>query len=732
MTDDPDPLWVEELTAADPARPLLSTGGAAAVVLSAGGDVALTRETRGGDLEWGGVYAQGIRLTGPWRIEGLVDGTRFGLPGTLERQTVRRSRITSRHRWGPVTVLEELFALPSAPGAVRRLVVDTERPVRLSLLSSWSPFLAPVLVEGVKPYDYELGDEGGTVVARSHGHAVAVDVLPAPVSWEVDGQPWDLSSMRGEIGTVRSRLEADLVPGTPVTFGFAVWGGLSSTLERHRGLGRRVLAGDPEGQGAEADRTWRSWIDRTPALSLPDDPDLERAYGLARGALRALYTEPEPGLRGLVAGYPWYSALWCRDVAWMLPAVLWLGDHAWARETIATVLGFQANAHIPLLGAEPGELPMQLSPGPVFLFGTSDTTLYYPALVARLLAHSGRSDLVGAWWPHLEGVLAWARARTDPTTGLLRHGGEAEEIQEASAAIGRVHYGFDAVDTTIWDSTDRRAHAIDVQVLHVSALRALVALGAVAGGRREVPSSEEVERAAAAVRSRYLWPEEGYLADSIARDGRQVRRLRPNALRAVSEGLLEAETARRSVARALRPDLLTERGMRTLSNLDPGYDPRAYHDGQVWPIATVWAAEAAYAVGDADAGYNGLRRAASSLLEEGGMANECYDGDRGTPFDSCFLLGFSVAPFLTVLFERLWGLGVDALSRRLSVRPAFPQRWRSAALSNLAVGDGHVDLTWTPERLTVAWSGPGPLTVDAGGPSRGLVERGSATFDLPP
>jgi glycogen debranching enzyme len=141
----------------------------------------------------------------------------------------------------------------------------------------------------------------------------------------------------------------------------------------------------------------------------------------------------------------------------------------------------------------------------------------------------------------------------------------------------------------------------------------------------------------------------------------------------------------------------------------------AYHDGQVWPIATAWAADAALAAGEIDLGLEYLSTIASQLERQDGQANECYRGDREEPFDSCFLLGFSVAPFLTTLFERLWGLRVDMRNSRLTVRPAFPARWRSASIDQLRLGAGRADLDWTPERLRVHWSGPGPLTVDGGG-----------------
>ncbi len=457
-----------------------------------------------------------------------------------------------------------------------------------------------------------------------------------------------------------------------------------------------------------ADRAWEA---KTPTLRFPDAPVLERAYGQARAALRRLYSAPGDGLVGLVAGYPWYSALWGRDVAWMLAAVLWLGDFDWVDHSIDTALRFQSRSLVPILAGEPGELAMQISPGPIFFYGTSDTTLYYPLLIQRLGQHAGIAAPPDPRQRAIREMIAWGERRTDSTTGLLRNGGEAEEISTATASLARVRAGINSPDTTIWDSADRRDHAIDVQVLWWRSLRAAAdLLGATPEGDA-ARWRAIADRVASTIRSRYFWKEESYLYDSL-REGRPVEQLRPNALLAVSGRILSSEEGRGVVARAARDDLTTPWGVRSLSSKDPQYDPIAYHGGEVWSIATAWAAEAALTVGNADRGVGYLASLARLYASEGGWANECYRGDRAEPFNSCFLLGFSVAPFLSVLFERLWGMKMDASAGRLEVRPTFPSGWRSASIENLRFGRGTLSLDWTPERIRVHSSVP--VSVDAG------------------
>jgi len=728
-TAEPPTGRLVDRTRADPTTPLLVTGLASAAILSADAEMRAPRETRGGTVEWGGAYAEGIRLTGPWTIAGGIDGREYDLPSTLEDLEAFRWKVVSTHAWGPVRVRHRVVPMPFGPGVGRTLEFSSPEPKRVRVLQRIQPFLAPVLVEGIKPYVYRITGRGTGLEARAFGWAAVLAPSFPATSWSLDRRPWDGKDYRGELGEVGIVHDLD-VTAVPRSLTLLVSGGLASTVDKDQELGTTALVGSRVWPPA-AEAAWASWTAGTPTMELPGAPQLARAYDLARSAVRALYTKPTDDITGLVAGYPWYPSLWCRDQAWMLPAVLWLGDRAWAEASIRTVLRFQATSRIPLLGAEVGEIPMQISPGPVFLYGTSDTSLYYPDLTRRLVDHGGPLDTVRDLWPHLRAVADWAKAKIDTTSGLFTNGGEVAELRDATAHFGSVHYGFDAVDTTIWDSTDRRDHAIDAQVHCLRAFRAMGELGSRIGRTDRVADDEGVaQRLADAIATRYTWPAEKYLYDSLGRDGAPLPKLRPNALLAVSAGLLDLDTGRATVVRAGQDDLATAWGLRTLSDRDASYDPTAYHDGQVWTIATAWAAEAAFAVGDAEGGLRWLGTIADRIVEENGLANECYRGDRPEPFDSCFLLGFSVAPFLTVLFERLWGLVVRSDQHALSVRPAFPAGWSGARLHHLAVAGGFVDLDWTPSRIEVRWSGPGPLDVRSGDATLALGHDGAGTLDL--
>lgn len=726
---------LRRVSTVDSRAPILLTGLSAAAVLSASGDLSLIRETRGADIDWGGVYGEGVRLTGAWWLEYLdPQGARRGLSESLVGLTSSRTRVESRHASPPFQFDQEIVALADLPGVGRRLTFSTSSPtpIALQVETTFHPELAPVLIEGIKPFEYDVNRTSTGLRITAFGSALEFASNGPNTSFRLNGQPWDRRPYRGPLDTVTAETTIPIASGAPTTVSYLIWGGVETQVHAHPERTAQLLE-NAERWGPEADGARRAWTARTPRMKLPSAPEIERGYLLARDALRSLYFAPEPGFVGLVAGYPWYAALWCRDLAWMLPAVLWLGDTPWVANSFRSVFRFQARAPLPVLGGAVGELPMQIGPGPIFLYGTSDTTLYYPALLQQYVEHTGDVSLVREFAAPLQLVEQWARAKIDPTSGLIRNGDEAEGIREAAEEHGRVHYGFDAYDTTIWDSTDRRAHAVDIQVLWAEALGALGALAPLIGREADGPRwRQEAVRLRQTISSRYWWDQEHYLFDTIGADGTLVHKVRPNGLQVVAHGLLSPDRALAAVERAANGDLATEWGYRTLSSADPTYNPISYHDGQVWPIASAWAIAAAFAAGQTKRGVEGLRRWARQLDQEAGMLNECYRGDRAEPFDSCFLLGFSIAPFLTQLFEGLWGLHPRALDRTLTVAPQFPPEWAQASLQGLSLFGGQVDLRWERPRMTVSWRGTGALRVQGGRTSLDLTEGGSGTLDLGP
>lgn len=140
----------------------------------------------------------------------------------------------------------------------------------------------------------------------------------------------------------------------------------------------------------------------------------------------------------------------------------------------------------------------------------------------------------------------------------------------------------------------RYAYVVEVNALWYNAIR--FALKASSGKDRVFEEKWEpiAEKLPAAFVSKFWSQEKGYLADFVTLDGEQDWSVRPNQVIAASmPNTLLDERKRKSILDTMRRELLTPRGLRTLSPKDPDYESscfgsqserdRAAYNGSTWP-----------------------------------------------------------------------------------------------------------------------------------------------------
>jgi predicted glycogen debranching enzyme len=214
-----------------------------------------------------------------------------------------------------------------------------------------------------------------------------------------------------------------------------------------------------------------------------------------------------------------------------------------------------------------------------------------------------------------------------------------------------------------WVVTPRHGKAVEINALWHHALRFLEELGVAHSG----PRPDDV---AESFRARFWNPRLGYLNDVVDGDAREDDSLRPNQIIALSlpYPLLPPEQAREALA-AVRRDLLTPYGLRTLSPRDPRYQgvyqgdqwarDGAYHQGTVWPwllgpfiTAFIRLSEDRQAARQEARSWLDLLR--SHLREAGlGQVSEIFDGDPPHRPRGCVAQAWSVAELLRVEIEDL-------------------------------------------------------------------------------
>ena len=352
--------------------------------------------------------------------------------------------------------------------------------------------------------------------------------------------------------------------------------------------------------------------------------------------------------QGVVAGYHWFEE-WGRDAMISLPGLaLVTGRFGGARSVLRTFAEHCSEGMIPNRIPDAAETPE---------YNTVDATLWMFWAAHKYLDYTGdRAFVLKELAPVLSDVVAWHLRGTRygikvDADGLVRAGEPGTQLTWMDAKVGD------------WVVTPREGKPVEINALWHHALGFLEELGVEHAG----PRAEEVAREFAA----RFWNERvGHLNDVVDGSGGDDASLRPNQILAVSlpYPILDTDRARR-VVDAVKRDLLTPYGLRTLSPHDPRYRGRyegdqrardgAYHQGTVWPwllgpFITAYVGTSADRAAAQREARGWLTPLWEHLREAGlGQISEVFDGDAPHHARGCIAQAWSAAEILRAAAEDL-------------------------------------------------------------------------------
>jgi predicted glycogen debranching enzyme len=359
----------------------------------------------------------------------------------------------------------------------------------------------------------------------------------------------------------------------------------------------------------------------------------------------------------VIAGYHWFAD-WGRDTMIALPG-LTLVNGRWdvAKNILSEFAKHLDRGMLPNRFPDAGETPE---------YNTVDATLWFVEAVRSFLQYTQDYEFVRTeLYPMLKEIVAWHVKGTRyqihvDDDGLLCSGEPGVQLTWMDAKVGD------------WVVTPRHGKPVEIQALWYNALRVMQDLAE----RCNDPNAKQ-QYGAMANKARdsfneLFWNEQsGCLYDVVNGEARDAA-IRPNQVIAISltHTMLGKERAA-SVLRVVERELLTPRGLRTLSPSDSHYigryegDPRsrdaAYHQGTVWPWLIGPYVTAYTKTFGAQAGRTftttWLENFADHLQEAClGQVSEIFDGDAPHTPRGCVAQAWSVAELLRAAVE----CGLDA------------------------------------------------------------------------
>ncbi|MCM2324087.1 MAG: amylo-alpha-1,6-glucosidase [Oligoflexia bacterium] len=378
-------------------------------------------------------------------------------------------------------------------------------------------------------------------------------------------------------------------------------------------------------------------------VGLPKDSSPRTLIGKLEAAGEKFLISTKGGFQSVIAGYPWFGH-WGRDTFISLPGLcLETGDVKRASGILESY----------------GELIVEAlqTRGIVCDFpdkGLILTGLDVPLLYIRAVQlHAARATRTGfsGFMPIVCRILNGLRHGVDKRVRVTDDGGI---------------YVQPGPWTTTWMDvltngqpvTPRAGFAVDINALFYNAVQFAVEWAKVNDAAFAAEWGPLAERAEQAFLERFWSDDYGYLADCVSGDSKAAGAwtdfsLRPNQLWAVALPYSPLNRSRSElVVAAVRKDLLTPVGLRTLSPSDPKYRGRysggpesrdaAYHQGTVWPWLLGIYADAVHKVDGVEKLKQELepifKRLAAHMEGEGclGQLSEVFDGEAphspgGTP-----------------------------------------------------------------------------------------------------
>ncbi len=429
-----------------------------------------------------------------------------------------------------------------------------------------------------------------------------------------------------------------------------------------------------------------------------DNADFNRGLAWAKLSLSALIMN-QTG-KGIFAGLPWFNSYWGRDTFIALPgATLVTGAWADARDIFRSFSMFQQRDSS---SSDFGRIPNIVTLTDT-AYNTADGTPRFVMMAREYIERSGDASFLLEMYPvvlrSIEGTL---RYHTD-SLGFLTHG-DAETWMDAVGPDGP------------WSPRGNRAN--DIQALWARQLEAGMWFATRLG---DVRSARSWHVALNRVRASFTrsFVRDGKVADHLLPDGRPDVRVRPNQV--FTAPLLSAHD-RRTMLGTVVTQLTYPYGVASLAQTDDGFHPyhehppfypkdAAYHNGTVWTWLQGPVISELCSAGLPDTAFVLTRNAVHQILRRGavGTQSELLDalarpGEAEPRLSGTVSQAWNLGEFVRNAYDDYLGVRVNALERRIAIRPRLPKALgnvtASVVVGNVSLGIA-VASTATPVKITL-------------------------------
>lgn len=458
----------------------------------------------------------------------------------------------------------------------------------------------------------------------------------------------------------------------------------------------------------EPDRMLARWHDVTSTIVVGDD-EVQRTVEAASedlAAVRLYLPELPDDVWFPAAGVPWFLTLFGRDSE-IVALQTMLHYPGFARATLEVLAQRQGRQVDEWRLEEPGKIAHEERFGQFAqlrqiphtpYFGTIDATPLYIILLSETWRWTADRVLLERYLPHARRACEWLDTYGD-------HDGDGFMDYWRQVPYGLKNQGWkDAHNALVYPDGRQVPNPIamvEFQGYVYDAKRRLAELEEVAGNPAR---AEQLRAEAARLQERFhevFWlPQENYFAFALGPGQQPVASTSSNPGHCLWSGIVYPELAEKVVERLLQDDMFSGWGVRTISALNPAFNPLDYQLGAIWPHDNAIVAHGCKRYGFGDA-TNRIARALfdTAAIFQGQRLPELFGGfQRGSHslpvlYTQANIPQAWAAGSVFQFLQAMLGLEADAPRDQLRLDPTLPDWLPSIRLDGIAVGDDRLDIT---------------------------------------
>ncbi len=591
------------------------------------------------------------------------------------------------------TVKEIIFIPNDKPGAIILLDVYTTTP--LTIVPGFMPVMQPQWPGGIGG-QFSYWDEDVKAYVISEAKWRGIFLCGSPLAEQMAAPPAHMFADNPiqfkftiEPNKANENFYPIIIAGSPVNTKYdsvkALYKDLTTNIEKYY---------------AKTYDHYKNLHESTIQIITPDKK-INLAYEFGKAALSNLMIENPTLGRGLVAGYglsggggrPGFAWYFGGDAFINSLAINSYGDYQTVKDALIFTQKWQRQENFPIRKKSKDEKPTEIgkmahelsqSDGLIdwwndyhYGYNHADTTPWYLVAMGDYFRKTGDLEFIKKSWESIVQAYSWCLNKDSNGDGLMDLKGAGLGVLEFGALV---KINNDMYTQGLWTQGIKEVNLMAKYV-----------------GDKEIEKETSLLLPKAIVAlERIFWMEDlGYYSFGASDDGKQVRDKNIFPTSIMIFDILDKSRSASSVKNYNESDLITDWGVRNLSNKSSLYEPTNYNYGTVWGFNSFFANAAQYKYHFNLTAFSLLRNTLQHTFDYGlGIFPEVFSGDINTKLGEAYHnQGFCTSGYIFPMMNGLLGLNVNALENKITFAPKLPMQWEWLDVKNVKIGKAALNMT---------------------------------------